>query len=131
MDTVKQNGERISKEQRSLISLRYKRITKAINTEFWDSSSETDHSFYVGSYGRGTAITTSDIDMLVELPKTEYERYDIIKGNGQSRLLQAIKGAIMQAYPRSNIRADGQVVVIDFSDGIKFEVLPAGKALCA
>jgi len=127
MDTVRPNGERISKEQRSLISLRYKRITKAINTEFWDSSSETDHSFYVGSYGRGTAITTSDIDMLVELPKTEYERYDIIKGNGQSRLLQAIKGAIMQAYPRSNIRADGQVVVIDFSDGIKFEVLPAFK----
>ena len=38
MDTVKQNGERISKEQRSLISLRYKRITKAINTEFWDST---------------------------------------------------------------------------------------------
>ncbi|MEE0237096.1 MAG: nucleotidyltransferase, partial [Bacteroidales bacterium] len=53
MDTVRPNGERISKEQRSLISLRYKRITKAINTEFWDSSSETDHSFYVGSYGRG------------------------------------------------------------------------------
>lgn len=53
MDTVKQNGERISKEQRSLRSLRYKRITKAINTEFWDSTSETDHSFYVGSYGRG------------------------------------------------------------------------------
>ena len=129
MDTVEHYGERISKEQRDTISLRYKRITKAINSEFWNSDSETAHSRYVGSYGRGTAIDTSDIDILVELPRTEYERYDAHKGNGQSRLLQAVKAAIQSTYPRSNIRADGQVVVIDFSDGIKFEVLPAFKQL--
>ena len=69
MDTVKRKGEPISQDQRSTISLRYKHITKAINIEFWDSMSETDHSFYVGSYGRNTAIDTSDIDILVELPK--------------------------------------------------------------
>lgn len=44
---------------------------------------------------------------------------------GQSRLLQAARCAIQTAYPRSNVRADGQVVKITFSDGIKFEVLPA------
>ena len=129
MDTVEHYGEKISKEQRDTISLRYKRITKAINTEFWKTDSKTAHSRYVGSYGRGTAIDTSDIDILVELPRTEYERFDAHKGNGQSRLLQAVKAAIQITYPRSNIRADGQVVVIDFSDGIKFEVLPAFKQL--
>ncbi|MCI9532862.1 MAG: hypothetical protein HFH38_14325 [Lachnospiraceae bacterium] len=36
-----------------------------------------------------------------------------------------VKNAIISAYPRSNIKADGQVVVIDFTDGIKFEILPA------
>ena len=125
MDTVVQSGERISKDQRSLISKRYKRITHAINAEFWGIDSEIAHSRYVGSYGRGTAIDTSDIDILVELPRSEYERYDAHRGNGQSRLLQAVKDAILQTYPKSNVRADGQVIVIDFSDGMKFEILPA------
>lgn len=125
MDTVTKRGEVISREQRNLISLRYHKITKAINSEFWDSASEIDHSFYVGSYGRGTAIDTSDIDVLVELPKDIYQRYDAHNGNGQSRLLQAVKAAIDSAYPRSKVHADGQVIVVNFSDGIKFEILPA------
>ena len=129
MDTVQRYGEKISKELRDTITLRYKRITKAINSEFWGSDSETAHSRYVGSYGRGTAIDTSDIDILVELPRDEYLRFDAHKGNGQSRLLQAVKAAIQTTYPRSNISADGQVVVVDFSDGIKFEVLPAFKQI--
>lgn len=83
----------------------------------------------MGSYGRGTAIDTSDIDILVELPRNEYERFDAHKGNGQSRFLQDVKAAIQTTYPRSNIRADGQVIVVDFSDGIKFEVLPAFKQI--
>ncbi len=127
MDRVQQYGEAISKEQRDTITQRYKRITRSVNSEFWNIDSETAHSRYVGSYGRGTAIDTSDIDILVELPRSEYDRFDALKGNGQSRLLQAVKVAIQATYPNSNIRADGQVIVIDFSDGIKFEVLPAFK----
>ena len=38
---------------------------------------------------------------------------------------QAVKNAIETPYSRSDIRADGQVVKIAFSDGMKFEVLPA------
>lgn len=129
MDSVKKRGEVISLEQRSLVAQRYKRITRAVNIEFWNSTSEVAHSLYVGSYGRGTAINTSDIDILIELPKEEYNRYDSLKGNGQSRLLQALKNAILQTYPKSNICGDGQVVVIDFSDGMKFEVLPAFQQL--
>ena len=100
-----------------------------MNVEFWNSESDTAHSLYVGSYGRGTAIDTSDIDILVELPRDEYERYDAQKGNGQSRLLQSLKNAILTTYPNSNVSADGQVVVILFSDGMKFEVLPAFEQL--
>lgn len=125
MDTVRKRGEIISIEQRSLVSQRYRRITRAVNSEFWGSTSETAHSLYVGSYGRGTAIDTSDIDILVELPREEYNKYDALRGNGQSRLLQALKNAILQTYPRSDIHGDGQVVVINFTDGMKFEVLPA------
>lgn len=129
MNLVSKHGETISSEQRSDISYRYKRITRAINREFWDSESVTEHSFYVGSYGRGTAIDTSDIDILMELPRDMYNQYDAHKGNGQSRLLQTVKNAILETFPHSDVRGDGQVVVVNFTDGIKFEILPAFKNL--
>ena len=69
---VRQGSETISQDQRGLVAKRYKTITRAINSEFWNSISDTQHSLYVGSYGRGTAIDTSDLDVLVQLPKAEY-----------------------------------------------------------
>mgnify|MGYP002674593051 FL=1 len=41
---------------RSKISDRYRRITRSVNRTFWNTDSDVAHSFYVGSYGRGTAI---------------------------------------------------------------------------
>ena len=122
---VSKHGEVITIDTRTTISTRYKAVTKAINREFWGSQSDSAHSFYVGSYGRGTAIDISDVDILVELPEDEYNRHSVYKGNGQSRLLQAVREAILNTYPRSDVRADGQVVKISFSDGMKFEILPA------
>lgn len=122
---VKKYDNIISRETRDKISLRYKKLTQAINNEFWNSNSDTDNSIYVGSYGRGTSITSSDIDVLVILPNEEFDRYNNLTGNTQSRLLQAVKNAIKIYYPKSDVRADGQIVKINFSDGIKFEVLPS------
>lgn len=124
-DRVTKCGEIIPLETRQKISERYKRITKAINRAFWNSESDSDHSLYVGSYGRRTAIDTSDLDVLIELPKAEYERYDAYKGNGQSRLLQAVKEAVLTTYPNSYVKPDGQVIKVHFTDGMKFELLPA------
>ena len=104
---------------------RYHRVLQAVNREFWNSDSETEHGLYVGSYGRNTAIDTSDLDILVEIPEGEYYRYSDYKRNGQSRLLQKIRETIKETWPASKISADGQVVKIDFSDQMKFEVLPA------
>ena len=107
------------------IQKRYHAITQRINLDFWNSSSEVTHSLYVGSYGRGTCIYTSDIDIIVELPWAEYTRYDNYSGNGQSALLAAVRNCLLKTYSSSNISADGQVVDITFSDGVKFEVVPA------
>ena len=126
---VIKRGEVISRDIISTVKTRYETVTRAMNREFWNLQSDSQHSMLVGSYGRGTAINTSDIDVLVELPKTEYDRYDIVKGNGQSRLLQSVRSAIQTAYPRSEVRADGQVVKIAFTDGIRFEVLPAFRSI--
>ncbi len=107
------------------ISNRYKRITKQINMDFWLSDSLTTHSLYVGSYGRDTEIHTSDIDVIMELPFSLYYKYNSYIGNGQSNFLQIIKNSIVKTYPLTKLRADGQVIVIKFADGIVFEVIPA------
>lgn len=124
---VRNHSYSITNDSRYKISNRYKKVTQSINSEFWNLNSETNNSFYVGSYGRNTAINTSDIDILVLLPSSEFDRFNNLSGNSQSRLLQTVKDAIKLSYPISDIRADGQVIKINFSDGIKFEILPAFK----
>lgn len=112
---------------------RYRLITSRLNRDFWGSGSDREHSRYAGSYGRGTAISTSDIDILVELPKALYSRYrwQTYQGhNGPSRLLQSVKTSLQQSYPKTELRGDGQVVVVAFSDGVRFEVVPVFSDDC-
>lgn len=103
---------------------RYKRITSRINTDYWGISSDSLHSLYVGSYGRGTATHLSDIDMLIILPKSVYERINRTQGNVQSNLLQEVKKILQKTYSTSHVKADGQVIGINFTDGINFEIVP-------
>ena len=108
------------------ISARYQNITQRLNLDFWDSLSKTNHSLYVGSYGRNTAIKGfSDLDMLMRLPYETYNKYSNYSGNGPSALLQAVKNSILKTYSSTSIGADGQVVCVSFADGMLFEVLPA------
>lgn len=116
---------RMSKDTVDTISYRYKRITKQLNKDFWNSESDTLHSFYVGSYGRGTEIHTSDIDMIMQLQYETYVQYNAYTNNGQSALLQAVKTSIEKTYKPTSIRADGQVIILNFDDNICFEVVPA------
>ena len=99
---------RFSDDSLSKISYRYHAITKRINSDYWDSSSDTTHSLYVGSFGRDTEILTSDIDMLVQLPYSTYKKFDAHTSNGQSALLQEVKRVIEKTYSVTNLKADGQ-----------------------
>jgi Second Messenger Oligonucleotide or Dinucleotide Synthetase domain len=108
------------------ISTRYCNITRRLNTDFWTTTSDSAHSLYVGSYGRNTAISGfSDMDVIFQLPYSEYVKYNEYSGNGQSALLQAVKRSIEKTYSTTNIRADGQVIQVPFNDGLTFEVVPA------
>ena len=107
------------------ISTRYKAITRRLNRDFWNTTSDVSHSLYVGSYGRNTAIEGfSDLDMIFELPSDVYFQYDRHQGNGQSALLQAVRNSMQRTYSTSHVGADGQVVSVSFQDGITFEVVP-------
>jgi hypothetical protein len=110
---------------------RCKSITRRLNTDFWTTTSDTAHSLYVGSYGRDTAIQGfSDLDIVFELPSQLYFQYDKHAGNGQSALLQTVRSSMQKTYSTSDVGADGQVVVVNFQDGIAFELVPvfANKA---
>lgn len=115
---------RMSNNTVSNVRTRYHSITKRLNKDFRNIDNDYSNSLYVGSYGRGTAIHVSDIDMLYILPWEYYFRYDSYYGNGQSALLQAVKNSISQTYWNTEIGGDGQVVKVSFSDGVVFEVVP-------
>ena len=113
-------------KNKAMIAGRYASITRRLNQDFWKSDSATLHSLYVGSYGRDTGIDgISDVDVLFKLPISMLTRYKGHAGNGQSALLQAVRGSIATSYPSTSIGADGQVVVVTFGQGPRFEVLPA------
>jgi UTP:GlnB (protein PII) uridylyltransferase len=75
------------------VQYRYHQITRRINLDFWRLDNNSYHSFYVGSYGRSTAIFTSDIDVVVVLPYEIYAQYNAYSNNGQSALLQAVSNS--------------------------------------
>lgn len=114
----------ISVQNAGDISTAYNSITTRLNKDFWGTESGISHCLQVGSYGRNTAIHgISDLDMLFELPWSVYDQYDKHEGNGQSKLLQAVKDSVKTRYPNTKMRADGQVVVIEFK-AFEVEVVP-------
>lgn len=112
---------------RSTISTRYLAICTRLNKDFWNMET-TSGGRYVGSFGRNTANSwISDIDMLFEMPWSTYTTYNSYINNGQSALLQAVKNSIAKTYPSTSLKGDGQIVLVKFTDGMEFEVLPAFK----
>lgn len=102
-------------------------LTKLLNKNYYDSESIDDHCVVVGSVGRQTAVSkTSDLDLLFVLPQEIYTRFDAYDSNGQSALLQEIKKAIKRRYPKTDIKGDGQAVVVNFTDRFySIDLVPA------
>lgn len=114
----------LKRDDKSIITNRYHRITRILNKKYYQIDNESDNSLYVGSFGRGTAIDGfSDVDILFKMPSEEKRRFDSYETNGQSNLLQEIKKILKTTYSKTDISGDGQVVVIDFDD-CKFELVP-------
>ncbi|MFC0265025.1 nucleotide-binding domain-containing protein [Alloscardovia macacae] len=104
------------------------KIAKKLNKHYYGIDGDDDsHMYIVGSVGRGTAIKgSSDLDLIFDLPNDVYKQFDAYKENGQSALLQDVKKVMQESYPRTTIRGDGQVVVIEF-DKYRVELVPGFK----
>ena len=83
-------------------------------------------NFPIGSYGKGTHIRpVRDVDVLFIMPFPVFEKY-WKKPNGQSRLLQEVRGVLTKKYPKTPIKVDRKVVVLEFSTPKhNVELLPA------
>lgn len=104
---------------------KFKGVVKKLNQTYWNSDSETDHAFYVGSWAKQTNIRPPrDVDLYFLLPREVYFRFEQYKGNKQSALLQEVKGSLLESYPLSNIKGDGPVVHAAFWS-FNIEVVPA------
>jgi len=78
-----------------------------------------------GSYGKKTACRPpSDLDVLFLLPPQLLDRVERFSGNRQSQLLQQVKLALLDTFPNTELRADGQVVVAPFQS-YSVDVAPA------
>lgn len=114
---LKEFTDSLQMDTLELMSVSIKIITKKLNKYYYGlDNDETSHMFIVGSIGRKSAIKdTSDLDLLFDLPYSVFERFDDYSIMGQSSLLQEVKNVLLERFPNSIIRGDGQVVVIDFS----------------
>lgn len=103
-------------------------IAKKLNQKYYNNSS-TDNYLIVGSMGRKTSIKgESDIDVIYELPNEVYDRFENYDSNGQSQLLNEIRDELKEQYPLTDIKGDGQVVVISFKK-YQIELVPGFKQL--
>jgi hypothetical protein len=100
-------------------------VVNCLNREYYGMPSETENSFLIGSWGKNTAMRPPrDVDLYFVLPPAVYHRFQANRGNRQSALLQEVKGALARTYPNTDMRGDGQVVMVGF-DSFNVEVVPA------
>jgi hypothetical protein len=100
-------------------------VVNCLNRRYYGSTSETDNSFLVGSWGKNTAMRPPrDVDLYFLLPVAVHTRFQAHVWNRQSALLQEVKGALVETYPDTDMSGDGQVVVVRFGT-YNVEVVPA------
>ena len=124
-DLFEQFRRNLAVKNADAISRSYRQVTEKLNLKYYKYESSTLHCRQVGSYGRHTAVDgVSDLDMVFILPWEVYERFQKYENNKQSSLLGEVRLALIEKFPNRTVRAQQQVVSIDFYDYI-VEVVPA------
>ena len=98
-------------------------IAKKLDSKYYDGDSLEGYVLVVGSVGRGTAVSgTSDLNMLYVLPPDVYKKIDAYESNGH----QEVKETLRERYPRTDIKGDGQAVVVSFTNrSYTIDLVPA------
>jgi len=100
-------------------------VVGCLNRHYYGLTSDTEHSFLIGSWGKDTAIRPPrDVDLYFLLPPHVYGRFQGHLWNRQSALLQEVKNVLSDTYPNTDMSGDGQVVLVRF-ETYNVEVVPA------
>lgn len=100
-------------------------VRKCLNKYYYETLSETENSFLIGSWAKLTRVRPPrDVDLYFVLPYAVYERFAAYSGNKQSALLQEVKNVLLNTYSTSDMSGDGQVVLVRFNT-INVEIVPA------
>lgn len=100
-------------------------VVRALNQQYWNSSSGTSNSKFVGSWAKSTRIRPPrDVDVLFELPSSVHTRFEGRSGNRQSQLLQEVRTVLGSTFSRTAIKGDGPVVLVPFGT-YSVELIPA------
>lgn len=100
-------------------------VRRTLNLHYYNLDSRSANSMLVGSWGKNTEIRPPrDIDVLFVLPNEVYWRFEKATGNKQSQILQEVKGVLLRAYPNTDVRGDGPVVLVPFGT-YAIELVPA------
>ncbi|SFI80585.1 SMODS domain-containing nucleotidyltransferase [Methylobacterium brachiatum] len=100
------------------------RVTQALERAYNGRVADQPPLRIVGSWGKGTQVRPSaDIDIMVEFTPAVLARFEARVGNRQSQLLQEVRASLLDAYPQTDMRGDGQVVMVQFNT-ITVEVVP-------
>lgn len=119
------NNLELTNVQRNDGETKFKGVVKTLNQAYWNSNSEADHAFYIGSWAKLTRIRPPrDVDLYFQLPIEVYKRFEQYNGNKQSALLQEVKGKLLATNPTSYIKGDGPIVLAAFTS-FSVEVVPA------
>ncbi|AWV14893.1 hypothetical protein A3862_04715 [Methylobacterium sp. XJLW] len=100
------------------------RVTQALERAYNGRVADRPPLLIVGSWGKGTQVRSSaDIDIMVQFASAVLQRFEARTGNRQSQLLQEVKAFLLNTYPQTDMRGDGQVVMVQFNT-ITVEVVP-------
>jgi hypothetical protein len=102
-----------------------KGVISSLNSNYRGVSDEQANARLGGGWGKKLWVRPPrDIDLIYLLPNEVYHRFHARVGNRQSALLQEVKGVLGVTYPQTDMRGDGQVVIVPF-DHVTIEVAPA------
>lgn len=116
---------RITEGQKSDANTKFVNVGNILESAYYLSPPTLGSRLLVGSWGKSTQVRPShDLDMFFILPLSVKVRFDARTGNVQSQLLHEIKQVLSSTYTQTDLRQDGQVVVVGFNS-ITVEVVPA------
>ena len=116
---------KITEDQDNDGETKHRGVVSCLSRGYWNSSGDSMNRILIGSWGKLTRVRPPrDVDILFVLPVDVYWRFEQRSGNRQSQLLQEVKSWLQTTYPQTDVRGDGQVVVVPFNS-CKVEVAPA------